>query len=129
MTTQSLFLKASPHISDHPQLFIYHYYNILMFTYVIIVNLLFITLSYYLEHQIILYLSLLVSVYYYADRCIKNKGATLHKLINGEAPHQLLYVLWLYLQPKQEYMYFIPLALSTIGKINLLVHPNSEENV
>lgn len=50
-------------------------------------------------------------------------------MLHGEAPHQLLYVLWLYLQPKEEYVYFIPLALSTIGKINLLAHPSSEENV
>lgn len=54
-----------------------------MFTYVIIVNLLFITLSYFLEHQIILYLSLLVSAYYYADRYYRNKGAALHKLLYG----------------------------------------------
>lgn len=54
-----------------------------MFIYVIIVNLLFISLCYNLEHQFILYLSLLVSAYYYADRYYKNKGATLHKLLHG----------------------------------------------
>lgn len=73
-----------PTFSDH--LFALQYnpnYNIKMFKYVIIVNLLFICLSYFLEHQNIIFLSLLVSVYYYVDRYSKNKGATLHKLLHG----------------------------------------------
>lgn len=54
---------------------------------------------------------------------------SLTKLISGEAPHQLLYLIWLYFFPNDKYLYFVPLALSTIGKLNMLLNANSEDSV
>ncbi len=60
------------------------------------------------------------------SRAIQEKTpTTLSKIISGEAPHQLLYLIWLYLFPKDKYLYFVPLALSTIGKLNILLNSNS----
>jgi hypothetical protein len=96
-----------------------------MFICALVVNLAYILLTCQLHQHYILLLSAIVSTYYYATRATQQKVWTISKLLYGEAPHQILYLLWLYYFPKDEYIYFIPLALSTVGKLNILFDPNS----
>lgn len=101
-----------------------------MFAYVIVVNALFIGLNIYMRQEIILFLTVAVSVFFYVNRALQQKTpATFAKIVSGESPHQLLYVLWLYFNPKEEYAFYVPLALSTLGKICMLVSGNSEDSV
>jgi hypothetical protein len=101
-----------------------------MFAYVLLVNGLFIGLNIYLQQQFTLLLTALLSSLYYLQRTLQHKPpSSLTKRITGEAPHQLLYLLWLCYFPKGEYLFFLPLALSTLGKTTLLLASNSEEGV
>lgn len=101
-----------------------------MFAYVILVNALYIGLNLYQEQQFTLFATAAASTAFYLSRAMHQKApTTLTKLISGEAPHQLLYIIWLYFFPKDKYLYLVPLALSTIGKLNMLLNDNSEDSV
>ena len=101
-----------------------------MFAFVILVNTIFIGFNIYLQQDLTLFLTALLSVIFYFHRTLQQKSpTTLSKLISGEAPHQLLYLAWLYYFPKNEYLFFVPLALCTIGKTNILLNSYSEESV
>lgn len=50
------------------------------------------------------------------------------KLLYGEAPHHILYITWIYLFAKGDYLFLVPLALSTLGKSLLLIDASSEES-
>jgi hypothetical protein len=77
-----------------------------------------------------LLVAVLTSAVYYCSRALQQKTpTTFSRIISGEVPHQLLYLVWLYSFPKTEYLYFVPLALSTIGKLNILLAPNSEDSL
>lgn len=101
-----------------------------MFAYVILVNSLFIGINIYFQQDFTLFLTATISTVFYFHRTLQQKSpTTLSKLISREAPHQLLYLLWLYYFPKSEYLFFVPLALSCIGKINILLNSYSEESL
>jgi hypothetical protein len=77
-----------------------------------------------------LFITAAASAAFYMSRAIQQKTpTTLAKIISGEAPHQLLYLIWLFFFPKDKYLYFVPLALSTIGKVNILLNSNSEDSL
>lgn len=101
-----------------------------MFAYVILVNAIFIGFNIYLQQEFTILLAALLSAIFYFHRALQQKSPpTLSKIISGEAPHQLLYLAWLYYFPKSEYLFFVPLALSTIGKANILLNSYSEDSV
>lgn len=65
--------------------------------------------------------SLLTAAYYaslYMDVQIK-MGA---KLRNGEILHQMCYMVWMYVFPQAEFMFFVPFVLSNVGKIYAIFH-------
>ena len=98
-----------------------------MFAFVILVNTIFIGFNIYLQQDLTLFLTALLSLIFYFHRTLQQKSpTTLSKIISGEAPHLLLYLAWLYYFPKNEYLFFIPLALCTIGKTNILLNSYSE---
>lgn len=101
-----------------------------MFAYVVVVNSLFVGLNCYMRQEAILLLTALASALYYTTRLTHEKTPMgLAKVLSGEAPHQLLYLLWLYSFPKNEYIYYVPLALSCVGKINLLLSGHCEDSL
>lgn len=58
--------------------------------------------------------------YYYLDYC--RRGCTsprifVLRLLRRELPHQLIYMIWLFLQSRRVLILYIPLSLSTAGKV------------
>jgi hypothetical protein len=60
---------------------------------------------------------------------MQQKTPNFASILTGEAPHQLLYLLWVYFFLENDYIFYVPLALSTIGKVNLMASSNSEDSV
>lgn len=83
----------------------------------------------YHNQSIYIYLvSFLLTAIYYASLYMDVQIKIGPKLRNGELIHQMGYMLWMYLYPQKEFMFFVPFVLSNIGKIYALFHQKDDDN-
>ena len=64
--------------------------------------------------------TLIITLAYFAKKYLTSVIPSLAKTLAGELPHQLIYLAWLYLFPKDYLLYYLPLILSTAGKLYLM---------
>ena len=72
--------------------------------------------------------TLLLSLLYNIHHSASLKQPVLSRLRRGELLHQLTYLGWMQLLPRQDYIYHVPLLLSNMGKIIAIFHEKSEDN-
>lgn len=73
-----------------------------------------------------LLISLSISFVYYGQRNLNEKEQSIAKLLKGEFPTQLLFMVWLYFFKVPYFLHYIPLILSNAGKLYWLLN---EKNV
>ena len=66
--------------------------------------------------------SLLLTAAYYASLYMDPQIKMGAKIRNGEIIHQICYMLWMYVFPQMEFMFFVPFVLSNVGKIYAIFH-------
>ena len=72
--------------------------------------------------------TLLLTLVYHIQQSTTGKSRFLYRLKNGELLHQLAYLGWMQLIPRQDCLFLVPLVLSNVGKIYATFHEKSEDN-
>lgn len=72
--------------------------------------------------------TLLLTLVYHIQLATAGKSRLLFRLKNGELLHQLAYLAWMQLLPRQDCLFLVPLVLSNVGKIYAIFHEKSEDN-
>jgi predicted membrane metal-binding protein len=72
--------------------------------------------------------TILFTSIYYMRIYMDERDKFINKIKNGEFFHQLAFLAWLYFFSQQDFMFFVPLILSNVGKIYSIFHGKDEDN-
>lgn len=100
----------------------------MVFLYTLGLSLSSLLLLYHNQFIYIYLVSSLLTVAYYASFYMDVHIKIGPKLKNGELIHQMGYMLWMYLYPQEEFMFYVPFVLSNVGKIYAVFHQKDDDN-
>lgn len=72
----------------------------MIFAFCLLMTVVFSVVLYESQSYIILMATLVLSIFYYGKQTISSKADPFLKILTGDLPHQILYIIWLYFFPK-----------------------------